>query len=188
MIRINLLDARDASDVSATADRRQRVAAVCAAVTALAAAATIAWGAWALQREAHDLFREVRAADEAMERLAPVVRTTEAQERRRDELVRQVAIAEGLHAARGRPGRVLAALSRRLPDGLWFTGLRHEPSVIVVQGRATRLAAVVELVTKLEESNLFVRPVEIVDSQVEADPGREALARFEVRASLEGGG
>ena len=164
------------------------MAAVCAAVIALTAAATIGWGARALRREALDLFHEVRAADEEMERLTSVVRTTAAQERRRDELVRQVAIAEGLHAARRRSGRVLAALSRRLPEGLWFTGLRHESSVIVVQGRATRLPAVVEFVTELEEGSLFVRPVEIVDSQVEADPGREALVRFEVRASLEGGG
>lgn len=188
MIRINLIDAPDAPDRFRAGYGRERAAMSCAAVIALAAAVAIVWGAWSVRREALDLSRENRTVDEEIERLAPVVRATEAQARRRDELVHKVALAEDLHAARGRSGRVLTALSRRLPADLWLTELRQEAAVITVRGRATRLAAVAELVTKLEESSLFVRPVEIADSQVEPNPGREALVRFEVRASLAAGG
>ena len=188
MIRVNLIDPRREPGGRPAADWIDRAATCCAAVIAVAAVVAVVWGWWSLRRETLELARDVAAADDEMQRLAPVIRAVEEQHRRRDALVRRVAAVEDLHAPRARLVRVLAAVSRRLPGDLWLTALRAEAAVIVVEGRATRLGAVVELARNLEAAGLFARPVEIVDSAVEDHPGAAALIRFEIRASLEAAG
>ena len=49
---------------------------------------------------------------------------------------------------------------------MWLVELRQSGTEVIIEGRCTSLNALSDFVSGLEASNLFVRPVEIVDSQV----------------------
>ena len=66
---------------------------------------------------------------------------------------------------------------------MWLTDLKQAGSDITLEGRCTSLNALSDFVSALEASNLFERPVEIIDSRVEAaTPATPELIRFSVRA------
>jgi Tfp pilus assembly protein PilN len=78
---------------------------------------------------------------------------------------------------------LLDEISKALPDAMWLTDLRQAANVITLEGRCTSLNALSDFVSALEASNLFERPVEIIDSQVEvATAAMPELIRFSVRA------
>jgi Tfp pilus assembly protein PilN len=82
---------------------------------------------------------------------------------------------------------LLDELSRALPDRLWLTQLKTQNGDIRVDGRTTSLTALSDFVGNLEASGYFVRPVEILDSQVEAQRDQAVagdVVRFSVKAQF----
>ena len=68
---------------------------------------------------------------------------------------------------------------------MWLLELRQSDTEVMIEGRCTNLNALSDFVSGLEVSNLFTRPVEIVDSQtLPAASGAPELIRFSVRARL----
>jgi Tfp pilus assembly protein PilN len=66
---------------------------------------------------------------------------------------------------------------------MWLTDLRQVGSEITIDGRCSSLNALSDFVSGLETSNLFERPVEIIDSRVEAATASSPeLIRFSVKA------
>ena len=63
---------------------------------------------------------------------------------------------------------LLDQISRALPEAMWLTDLRQAADDITLEGRCTSLNSLSDFVSALEASELFERPVEIVDSRVEA--------------------
>ena len=104
-------------------------------------------------------------------------------EARSAELARRVSLIETLRAGQGGPVRMLDQVSRSLPDGVWLSELRQEGADITLQGRATSLIALSDLVAALESSGYFALPVTVVDSQLEPQAATE-VQRFELRATF----
>ena len=69
---------------------------------------------------------------------------------------------------------LLDQISRALPEAMWLTDLRRPATDITIDGRCTSLNSLSDFVSALEASKLFERPVEIVDSRVEAGDDRDA--------------
>ena len=98
-------------------------------------------------------------------------------------MARRVALIEELRNGHSGPVRMLDQVSRAMPEGVWLTELRQEGAHITVQGRATSLTVLSELVVALESSGYFTLPVDIVDSQLEPQTEGDVV-RFELRAEF----
>ena len=78
---------------------------------------------------------------------------------------------------------LLDQISKALPEAMWLTDLRQAANDITLEGRCTSLNSLSDFVSALEASELFERPVEILDSRVEAaTTSTPELIRFSVRA------
>ena len=81
-------------------------------------------------------------------------------------------------------------VSKSLPDMLWLTDLEQKGNDVTIEGQSTTLIALSDFVGNLGTSSLLVKPIEIVNSQVEsvARPGQKAakvdLIKFTVKAQL----
>lgn len=181
MIRINLLagDRVPRQQQRGGPGARWPLALGCGVILG-AAAAAIAWSAWSLQARSARLARELAAANGTLRRLAPVADELEALEARRAELDRRDALVEELRRTRGDPVRLLDAIGRSVPDGLWLSALSQSPAGVVVEGHAASLHALSDFVANLERSRQAASRIEIIDSQAADTPAGEAV-RFALR-------
>ena len=183
MIRINLLAVeRDRTKRRAGIEIGQQVTIGCAVIL-LGTVVGIGWQFWALRGDALELTQDLAAADQEIQRLAPVLERVREFDERRVELARRVQLIEQLRVGQSGPVRMLDEVSESMPDGLWLTELRQEANLIVVQGRATTLTSLSDFVANLELSGYFPPPVEIIDSQLE-DTTQGEVVRFELQASF----
>jgi type IV pilus assembly protein PilN len=105
-------------------------------------------------------------------------------ESRKSQLQQRVALIEELRRGQTGPVRLLDELSRAIPDRLWLTELKQENAEVRIDGRTTSLTALSDFVGNLEGSGYFARPVEILDSRVEAVQGTGDVVRFSVKAQF----
>ena len=178
MIRINLLDVESRPVPPPRGHRGMRAGLVVGGLAAVAGLAL--WPALSVRSQSIRLDERLRAVDRELTGLAGVPSLRDEAQRRGDDLAGQVALAEALQAAQGAPVRLLDAVGRVLPDGLWLTELRQQGDAITMAGRATGMNGVSDLVAGLESSVGFLSPIEIVESRLEAHAGTEAV-RFELR-------
>ncbi len=183
MILINLLPHREA----ARKRRRERfvfmlaVSVVSGALVAgavyLAQAAAVA-----AQRERNDILgAEIRRLDTQIKDISSL----------RQEIAglraRQQAV-EDLQADRNMPVHLLRELVEQLPDGVYLTGLRQDPQVVVLQGVAQSNERVSEMLRNLgHRSAWLAQPelVEIVAGSVNLGPREQRrVANFQVRVRL----
>ncbi len=185
MIRINLLTVdRDREPVThkAAFQSGQKVTIACSFIL-VAAALVVGWWFWSLQRNSADLDRQIADAERETQRLQSVILQVTQFEGRRAQLQQRVTLIEELRKGQTGPVHLLDQISRSLPDSMWLTDLRQKDSEITLEGRCTSLNALSDFVSALEASNLFERPVEIIDSRVEAATATmPELIRFSVRA------
>jgi len=91
-------------------------------------------------------------------------------------------LIEELRKGQTGPVHLLDEVSKNLPDAMWLVELKQTANDIVIDGRCISLTALSDFVSALEMSNYFDRPVEIVDSTVEAaTPTTPELIRFSVK-------
>ena len=183
MIRINLLAVeRERTTRRAGIEIGQKVTIGCSVIL-VAAVVGIGWRFWSLRQESNQLTQELAAADQELQRLAPVLERVREFDARRAELAQRVQLIEQLRRGQSGPVRMLDQVSAALPDGLWLSELRQETNQVVVQGRATSLTALSDFVANLELSGHFTPPVEIIDGQMEETQQGEVV-RFELRATF----
>ena len=91
------------------------------------------------------------------------------------------------------PVQLLDHISRSLPDMLWLTSTAQTGADLTIQGRSTTLIALSDFVGNLGTNPLLIKPIEIVNSEVEAvtaaaAPGRGGppveTIRFTVKAKV----
>jgi len=151
----------------------------------VAAALVVGWWYWSLQRQSVDLDQQIRDAEQETVRLRNVIQQVQQFEQRRVQLQQRVTLIEQLRKGQTGPVHLLDEVSRALPDTMWLMDLRQTGTDVTIEGRCTSLNALSDFVSGLEASNLFERPVEIIDSQVlPAAGGAPELIRFSVRARL----
>jgi type IV pilus assembly protein PilN len=189
VIRINLLGVdRQKARKAPAFDVAQQLTLACSLVL-VATVVGLGWWFWSLNQEATRVEVEIEAARREQTRLRSLLTEVEAFEARRAQLQQRVQLIEQLRAGQSIPVQVLDHVSRSLPDMLWLTKMEQTGEALTIEGRSTTLIAVSDFVGNLGSSDLLVKPIEIVDSQVESvaaergQPGVE-LIRFTVRANV----
>jgi type IV pilus assembly protein PilN len=193
VIRVNLLGAprrktKRAPSVS-TVDVGQRLTLACSLILVVAGL-LIGWWYWSLSQQSAQLDADLASARQETQRLKAVIAEVDRFEQRRQQLQQRVTLIEQLRRGQSVPAEMLDLVSRSLPDMLWLTQLTQQGSDLTLEGRSTTLIGLSDFVGNLGRNDLFRKPIEIVDSQVE--PGAVAsrtgtnldLIRFTVKASL----
>ena len=186
MIKINLLavERERAKRKSSMFQIGQKVTAGCSLIL-VATALLVGWWYWSLQRDSADLDQQIADAERETVRLRSVIQQVQQFEGRRAQLQQRVTLIEQLRKGQTGPVHLIDEVSRALPETMWLVDLKQSATEIVIEGRCTNLNALSDFVSGLETSNLFQRPVEIVDSLVlPPAPGTPELIRFSVRAKL----
>ena len=183
MIKINLLSVdRERAKRKAKFQVGQKVTVACSLIL-VAAALVVGWWFWSLQRASADLDQQIADAERETQRLRSVIQQVQQFEARRAQLQQRVTLIEELRKGQTGPVHLLDQVSKALPEAMWLTDLKQAANEITVEGRCTSLNSLSDFVSALETSGLFERPVEIVDSRVEAaTPSTPELIRFSVRA------
>ena len=183
MIRINLLTVdRERAKRKGRFQVGQKVTVACSLILVVAAL-VVGWWFSSLQRDSSDLDQQIADAERETQRLQSVIQQVAQFEARRAQLQQRVTLIEELRKGQTGPVHLLDQISRTLPEAMWLTDLRQAGNDVTLEGRCTSLDSLSDLVSGLEASNLFERPVEIVDSRVEvATTTTPELIRFSVRA------
>jgi type IV pilus assembly protein PilN len=189
MIRINLLAAerekpkKIKASASVPFDLGQKVTLLCSLILVVTALG-IGWWWWALGRQTAKLATDIANAQRETQRLKSILTQVADFDRRKQQLQQRVGLIEELRKGQSAGVHMLDELSKALPEMLWLTALKQDGGELTVEGRCTNLTALSDFVANLEHSPYFRRPVEIVDSQVEAAaaPAGE-LIRFTLKAT-----
>jgi type IV pilus assembly protein PilN len=188
VIRINLLGGDRRAAAAPGGDPARRVAAGGALVLLLTAVG-IGWWYWSLAQTSTTLDQEVLAAQQEVQRLQAVLTEVRALETSRADVQRRVGLIEQLRDGQSVPVRLLDHVSRSLPELLWLDQLVQQDETVTISGFSTTLIALSDFVGNLGAGDLLARPIELVDSQVQAAPGTTAadgleIIRFTVRAQM----
>jgi type IV pilus assembly protein PilN len=190
MIRINLLgtERRPTARKAFVFDVGQRVT-LAAIIIMTAAVVGVGWWFWSLRRESGQIDTELAAARQEETRLRSLLAEVQKFEAQRTTVQQRVALIEQLRSGQSIPVQLLDHISRSLPDMLWLTSLVQTGDEVTVQGRSTTLIALSDFVGNLGSNQIFQRPIEIVNSQVQPASGTGAsavpeLILFTVRARI----
>lgn len=183
MIRINLLTVdRERAKRKAKFQVGQKVTVACSLIL-VAAMLVVGWWFYTLNRQSADLDQQIADAERETQRLQSVIQQVAQFEARRAQLQQRVTLIEELRKGQTGPVHLLDQISRALPEAMWLLSLRQVGQEITIEGQCTSLNSLSDFVSALESSNLFERPVEIIDSRVEAPTATAPeLIRFSVRA------
>ena len=165
MIRINLLAVRRKAPEPSFAIA-QKVPLLCSLLL-LATALVIGWRFWSVRQESARLTGEIQRAQQEAQSLRSVIQQVQQFEQRKTLLQQRVALIEELRQGQSAPVHMLDEVSRAVPDRLWLTEMKQDPTGVKLEGRTTSMTSLSDFVGNLESSGYFARPVEIVDSQVE---------------------
>jgi type IV pilus assembly protein PilN len=186
LIKINLLAVdRERAKRKAKFQIGQKITVGCSLILVVAALG-VGWWYWYLQSASADLDQQIVDAESEKARLQSVIQQVQQFEARRAQLQQRVTLIEQLRKGQTGPVHLLDHISRSLPDAMWLTNLGQKLNEVVIDGRCTSLTALSDFVAALEASNMFERPVEIVDSQVEppSTAGMPELIKFSVKAKV----
>jgi len=189
MIRINLLGTERQRVRKAVAfDVGQRLT-VAASLILVAAASVVGWWFWSLRGESAQVDTELAAAQQEATRLRSLLAEVQQFEQQRAMVLERVLLIEQLRSGQSIPVQLLDHVSRSLPDLLWLTNLTQTNTDVTIQGQSTTLIALSDFVGNLASNQIFQRPIEIVNSQVQPASGTGAdavpeLIAFTVRARI----
>jgi len=170
MIRINLLPAREARRRIEL--RRQLQIAVAVVL------ATIGGGVWGYmaQNSSLEAHRQELARIQAeITRLEAVVKEVQKFEAKKALLDKKVEALEDIKITQHRPARVLADISRSLPDQMWLISIKDTGNGIQISGRSFDNVGIAAFMENLERAPSF-RNVELVESRSELLQGRQVVA------------
>jgi len=198
VIRINLLgverkQAKKAAVVPSF-DLGQRLTVLCSLIL-VGSLLGIGWWYWSLTNTATELDNEIARSQREAQQLRSLLTEVKTFEDRRGQLQQRVQLIEQLRGGQSVPVQLLDHVSRSLPDMLWLTEMNQENGAVTIQGRSTTLIALSDFVGNLGSTPLLAKPIEIVNSQVEAATGASQAKgqapietiKFTVRATLAGG-
>jgi type IV pilus assembly protein PilN len=192
MIRINLLGGeRQKVRKASSFDAAQRLTVACSLVL-VAAVAGIGWWYWSLGQASTRVDAEISRAEQQAVQLRSLLGEVQQFEARRSQLQQRVALIEQLRGGQSLPVQLLDHVSRSLPDMLWLTSLQQDGAAVTIEGRTTTLIGLSDFVGNLGNTNVLLKPIEIVNSQLEAPTGGAAagpsveLIKFTVKAQLAG--
>jgi type IV pilus assembly protein PilN len=188
MIRINLLGVeRQKTRKALTFDIGAQLTLLCSLILVVAALG-IGWWYWSLTQASAQLDQELAAAQQEAARLQSLLGEVQQFEQRRGQLQQRVALIEQLRRGQSAPVQLLDHVSRSMPDTLWLTEMEQTGKTVTINGRSTTLIAISDFIVNLTNSPLLKKPVEIVNSQVEAQaagaPAGTDVIKFSIKAQI----
>ncbi len=190
MIRINLLGVERPKARKAFAfDPGAQIIVLCSLILVVAVAG-IGWWYWSLRQESQQVDADILAAQQDVARINSILSEVKQFEQRQQQLQQRVALIQQLRHGQSIPVQLLDHVSHSLPDTLWLTSLEEAGDGVTIEGRSTTLIALSDFVGSLGTSALLKKPIEIVNSQVEAatnGPTSGAggdVIKFTVKATL----
>jgi type IV pilus assembly protein PilN len=185
MIRINLLavERARAKKPKFTISPAQRVT-IGASLILIATVLGIGWWFMSLRQRSAQVDIEIAAAEQETLKLRTVLAQVQKFESRRAQLTQRVTLIEQLRRGQSAPVHVLDEISKSLPDRLWLVELKQQGADFTMAGFAASMPTVADFVANLEATQWFKRPVEILDSQEQADAKTTDLVKFSVKAVL----
>lgn len=102
---------------------------------------------------------------------------------RKAELTERLGVIDRLRSAKREPANLLENLSRNLPDGLWLLEVKQTGGTVQVDGRAMSITAVTDFTESLQNSGMFLRPVEILTTSTETLE-ETTVVKFSVKADI----
>ena len=198
MIRINLLgverkQVRSKSLGAPSFDIGQKLTVACSLILVVGLLGIGYWY-WTLNEASARVDREIVAGNAEATRLRTLLSEVQQFEARRGQLTQRVQLIEQLRGGQSVPVQLLDHVSRSLPDMLWLTSMVQNGPELTIQGRSTTLIALSDFVGNLGTNPLLIKPIEIVNSEVDAAsaaqarPGQPAVEtiRFTVKAQVAG--
>ena len=196
MIRINLLgvERKQVRSKGPTFDIGQKLTVACSLIL-VGSLLGVGYWYWTLTETSARVDREIAAANTEAARLRSLLTEVQQFEARRAQLTQRVQLIEQLRGGQSVPVQLLDHVSRSLPDMLWLTSMAQTGGDLTIQGRSTTLIALSDFVGNLGNNPLLIKPIEIVNSEVEpvtaVVPGRGGqppveTIRFTVKAKVAG--
>jgi type IV pilus assembly protein PilN len=187
MIRINLLAADRAKSKkkarSFALSPAHRVT-IGASLILIATVLGIGWWFMSLRQHSAQIDSElVRAESEALQ-LRTVLAQVQKFEARKAQLTQRVTLIEQLRRGQTAPVHVLDEVSKSLPERVWLNEMKQTGADFFLQGYAVSLPSLSDFVANLEATKWFIKPVELLDSQVQSDQKTGDLVRFSLKATL----
>jgi type IV pilus assembly protein PilN len=195
VIRINLLgtERQKVRKALPSFDLGQRLTFACSLIL-IAAVAGIGWWYWSLNNESARLDAEITVRQQEAARLQSLLGEVQKFEAQRTQLQQRVQLIEQLRSGQSIPVQLLDHVSRSLPEMMWLTDMTQDGAAVTIKGLSTTLIGLSDFVGNLGNSALLKKPVEIVNSQVDAErnpaPNMPAveLINFTVKAELASAG
>ena len=187
MIRINLLsiDREKPKRKFTFAFRAAHQLTVACTLILVATAVLVGWWYWSLQRDSTDLDQQIADAERETVRLRSIIQQSQEFESRGARLQQRVTLIEQLRKGQTRPVHLLDHISRALPDAMWLVDMKQSATEVILDGRCLTLTSLSDFVSALEDSDMFERPVDIVDSKaMPGGAGAPELINFTVKAKL----
>jgi type IV pilus assembly protein PilN len=184
MIRINLLAVeRERTKRRALIPAAHRVT-VAASLILIVTALIIGWWFWALRQAAQRLDDDIARSELQTQQLRSVLAQVQKFESRKAQLQQRVSLIEQLRRGQAGPVHLLDEISKSIPERLWLTELSQKGDQFTISGMTTSLTGLSDFVATLEASKWFKKPVDIIDSQVEANEKSGELFKFSVKATF----
>jgi type IV pilus assembly protein PilN len=196
MIRINLLgvERKQARSKGPTFDIGQKLTVACSLILVVGLLGVGYWY-WTLTETSARVDRDIAAANAEATRLRSLLTEVQQFEARRAQLTQRVQLIEQLRGGQSVPVQLLDHVSRSLPDMLWLTSMVQNGPELTIQGRSTTLIALSDFVGNLGTNPLLIKPIEIVNSEVDLAASQQQLRpgqqpaetiRFTVKAQVAG--
>jgi len=196
MIRINLLGGeRQVKKRAFTFDSSRQIM-VASSLLLVLTVVGIGYWFWSLQQASTQVDADIAEAQREQQRLQSILRDVTAFDQQRDQLQQRVALIEQLRGGQSIPVQLLDEISKNVPDMLWLTDVAQLGTDVTIQGQSTTLISLSDFVGNLGNSSLLVKPVEIVNSQVDTvqvssgrgrgagPPASVDVIKFTVKAQL----
>ena len=185
MIRINLLavERERARKRVVLIPAAHRVT-VGATVILIGTAAVIGWWFVSLHRQSAQLDIDLAQAETETRQIRSVLEQVRKFESQKATLQQRVTLIEQLRSGQYAPVHLLDEVSKSVPDRLWLNDLKQAGADFTIAGMTDSMTAVSDFVANLEGTRWFKKPVEILDSQVQADAKAGDLIKFEIKAQF----
>ena len=170
MIRINLLPAREARRRLAL--RRQLQVAVVVVVAAIGGGV---WGYMAQTSNLETHQQELASLEKEVKRLEEVIKEVRQFETKQAALDKKVGAIEDIKTTQRRPARLLADISRSLPEQVWLVSIKETATGIQISGKSFDHVGIAAFMENLERAPSFGN-VELVESKSELLQGRQVVA------------
>jgi type IV pilus assembly protein PilN len=182
MIRINLLAVERAGTKRGAIIPMAHRLTIVASLILIGTALFVGWWFWSLRTTSARLDEAIASGERETQQLRSVLAQVQKFEARKAQLQQRVTLIEQLRRGQSGPVHALDEISKAIPERLWLTELKQKGEEFTLVGMTTSLTGVSDLVANLETSNWFKKPVELIDSQVEANNAAGDMFKFSIKA------